>query len=57
MINRQAIAAGDSPPTPLLSANKLGRRVVGRWLRQVEFELWPGERVAVVGPSGCGRAC
>lgn len=55
--NRQALAAGHFPSTPLLSALNLGRRVAARWQwMQVEFELWPGERVAVVGRSGCGKS-
>ncbi|MBE9001838.1 ATP-binding cassette domain-containing protein [Nostoc sp. LEGE 12447] len=42
---------------PVLSVQGLGRKIQNQWLWQnLNFELLPGERVAVVGASGCGKS-
>lgn len=45
------------PPNPLLSAIGLERSAAGRWLwGPLDLELRPGERVGIVGASGCGKS-
>lgn len=42
---------------PLLSARGLGKRFGSRWAcREVSFDLWPAEVLAVVGESGSGKS-
>lgn len=42
---------------PLLSVSGLGRQVQNRWVWQgLDFDLYPGERLAVVGASGTGKS-
>jgi ABC-type glutathione transport system ATPase component len=42
---------------PILSVQGLGRKIQNQWLWQnLNFELLPGERVAVVGASGFGKS-
>lgn len=41
----------------LLSVSGLGRKVQNRWVWQgLDFDLYPGERIAVVGASGTGKS-
>jgi putative ABC transport system ATP-binding protein len=43
-------------PTPLLTADRLGCRVAGRWLwRDLNFALGAGEGLGLVAPSGAGK--
>lgn len=42
---------------PLLSVSRLGRQIQNRWVWQgLDFDLYPGERLAVVGASGTGKS-
>lgn len=44
-------------PIPLLSALQIGRKIKSRWIWQnLDFELFPGDRHAIVGPSGVGKS-
>lgn len=43
--------------SPLLSAAQIGRKIEHRWIWQhLDFELLPGERLAIIGPSGVGKS-
>ncbi|MBD2561144.1 MULTISPECIES: ABC transporter ATP-binding protein [Nostoc] len=43
--------------SPILSVKNLGRQIQNRWLWQdLNFELYSGERVAVLGVSGSGKS-
>ncbi|MBD2665591.1 ABC transporter, ATP-binding protein [Richelia sinica FACHB-800] len=42
---------------PILSVQSLGKKIDNQWLwRDLNFELFPGEQVAVVGASGTGKS-
>ncbi|NET38165.1 MAG: ATP-binding cassette domain-containing protein [Cyanothece sp. SIO1E1] len=42
---------------PILSATKIGRNFQGSWIWQdISFELFAGDRLAIVGPSGAGKS-
>ncbi|MEM1256370.1 MAG: ATP-binding cassette domain-containing protein [Cyanobacteria bacterium P01_H01_bin.21] len=42
---------------PMLSVSKIGRRLQDSWIWQdISFELFAGDRLAVVGPSGTGKS-
>ncbi len=44
-------------PIPLLSALQIGRKIERRWIwRDLNFELFSGDRLAIVGPSGVGKS-
>ncbi|BDM83425.1 ABC transporter ATP-binding protein [Acaryochloris marina] len=44
-------------PSPLLSTFQISRKIENRWIWQhIDFELFPGERLAIVGPSGVGKS-
>lgn len=46
-----------SEHSPILSVQNVGRQIQKRWLwRHLSFELWSGERVAIVGASGTGKS-
>ena len=48
-----------SPSTPLLRLRGAGYRypsAPGPSLRDVNLDLWPGERVLLTGPTGCGKS-
>ena len=46
-----------STNSPILSVQGLGRQIENRWLwRDLSFELYSGERVAVLGASGTGKS-
>ena len=41
----------------MLRGENLGKRFTDRWIfRRVNFELQPGQVLAVVGPNGCGKS-
>lgn len=43
--------------TPLLSALQISRKIDKRWIWQdLSFELFPGNRLAILGPSGVGKS-
>ena len=46
-----------SPQRPILTVTGLGRCVQNYWVwRDLSFEVWGGDRLAVVGPSGSGKS-
>ena len=50
-------AVSDTLSTPMLSISKIGRRLQDSWIWQdISFELFAGDRLAVVGPSGAGKS-
>ncbi|MBE7385511.1 MAG: ATP-binding cassette domain-containing protein [Leptolyngbya sp. SIO1E4] len=43
--------------SPILSVSKIGRNFQDRWIWQdISFELFAGDRLAIVGPSGTGKS-
>lgn len=43
--------------SPLLSATQIGRKIGNFWVWQhLDFELFPGDRLAIIGPSGVGKS-
>ncbi|MEM0979163.1 MAG: ATP-binding cassette domain-containing protein [Cyanobacteria bacterium P01_H01_bin.58] len=46
-----------SQSSPTLSAAKIGRKLQDSWIWQdISFDLFSGDRLAVVGPSGTGKS-
>jgi putative ABC transport system ATP-binding protein len=57
LITSQSYELKLSPNNPILSVQDLGRRLDKQWIwSQLSFQLFPGEQVAVVGASGCGKS-
>lgn len=55
--NAQIAGSPDAPASPLLMVEGLGKTYSGRAVcRDVSFDLWPGEVLAVVGESGAGKS-
>ena len=57
---RRAEAAATGGPQALMSVRGLGirfRTSHGEWqaTRKIDFDIAPGERVGIVGESGCGK--
>lgn len=47
----------DLTQSPLLAIENLGRRVGDRWIWEgVNFQVWPGDRLAIAGRSGAGKS-
>ena len=50
-------AVSDTLSDPMLSVSKIGRHLQDSWIWQdISFELFAGDRLAVVGPSGAGKS-
>lgn len=47
----------EKPSEPILSVSTIGRSCQGNWIWQnISFELFAGDRLAIVGPSGTGKS-
>ncbi|MEM1426688.1 MAG: ATP-binding cassette domain-containing protein, partial [Cyanobacteria bacterium P01_H01_bin.130] len=45
------------PVEPLLVSETIGRSLQDRWIwKNISFEVGPGDRLAIVGPSGTGKS-